>query len=238
MAGKMRSPNYPALGLSQAVEAARKLWDKEKRTPVSIATAATALGYGSLSGPARVSIAAMRQYGLVEKPDPGHVRLSERARDILHGTDAEKQTALVAAASGPKLFRELAATHLDGSDDAIRSYLITKKEFSEEGARKAAKSFRDTLKLASPSASGYNSAEDEAEDEDMDVIETAPRAQNASVGSGRTPESGVFQLTVPFSKGTISVQVRVTGDAISPAHLARVRKYLELAESEWDGGDE
>lgn len=235
MAGKMRSPNYPALGLSQAVEAARKLWDKEKRTPVSIGTAATALGYGSLSGPARVAIAALRQYGLVEKPDPGHVRLSERARDILHGTDAEKQAALVAAASGPKLFRELAATHLDGSDAAIRSYLITKKEFSEEGARKAVKSFRDTLKLASPSASGYNSADNEAEDEDMDAVETTQKAQNVSFGSGKTtPDSGVFQLTVPFSKGTISVQVRVTGDAISPAHLARVRKYLELAESDWD----
>ena len=43
---------------------------------------------------------------------------------------------------------------------------------------------------------------------------------------------------MPFAKGTIAVQVRVTGDAISPAHLARVRKYLELAESDWDGGDD
>jgi hypothetical protein len=32
--------------------------------------------------------------------------------------------------------------------------------------------------------------------------------------------------------------MKVTGDAISPAHLTGVRKYLELAESEWDGGDE
>jgi hypothetical protein len=241
MAGKMRSPNYPALGLSQAVEAARKLWDKEKRTPVAHATAATALGYGSLSGPARIAIAALRQYGLVDKPDPGHVQLSDRARRVLHGDDDAKKKALVEAASAPKLFRELAATHLDGSDDAIRSYLITKKEFSEEGARKAVKSFRDTVKLASPDASGYTTEENGGNDDDMEVIETGQKAKNAlDGGGGNLPESGVFSLTVPFSKGTISVQVRVTGDAISPAHLARVRKYLELAESEWDGngGDE
>ena len=117
---------------------------------------------------------------------------------------------------------------------SFRSYLITKKDFSEEGARKALKSLRDTLALATPDASGYNSDEDEAAGDDMDVVETTPKAQNISGGGGKTPESGVFQLTVPFSKGSISVQVRVTGDAISPAHLARVRKYLELAESDWD----
>lgn len=45
----------------------------------------------------------------------------------------------------------------------------------------------------------------------------------------------VFSMTVPFAKGSISVQVRVTGDAISPAHLARVRRYLELVEQDWEG---
>ena len=64
--------------------------------------------------------------------------------------------------------------------------------------------------------------------------------QNVGAGApgGSKPADGVFSLNVPFAKGSISVQVRVTGDAISPAHLARVRKYLELAESEWDGGDD
>ena len=61
--------------------------------------------------------------------------------------------------------------------------------------------------------------------------------ENAALRSsgGARPQDGVFSLTVPFSKGIIAVQVKVTGDAISPAHLARVRRYLELAEKEWDG---
>jgi len=37
---------------------------------------------------------------------------------------------------------------------------------------------------------------------------------------------------LPFAKGTINVHVRVKGDAMRPSHLARVRKYLELAKSD------
>ncbi|MGH9385439.1 MAG: hypothetical protein ACRD2N_14250 [Vicinamibacterales bacterium] len=241
MAGKMRSPNYPAIGLGQAVLAAKKLWDKERRTPISHETAAKALGYGSLSGPARVAIAALRQYGLVDKPDAGHVRLSDRAVRIAHGTPVEQEQALSEAAGAPRLFRELWTTHKDGSDDAIRSYLITKKEFSDEGAHKALKSWRDTLKLAKPTASGYTPSEDGTEDEEMESTETSSPTQNASKQAGmgsRQPEAGVFLLTVPFANGNISVQVRVTGDAMRPSHLARVRKYLELAESDWGTPDD
>jgi hypothetical protein len=232
MAGKMRSPNYPALGLAQAVDAAQKLWTREKRTGVTNETAALAFGFKSLSGPARVTIGALRQYGLIEKTDKGHLRLSDRAVRILHGADGEKQKALAEAASAPKLFRELADTHLDASDEAIRSYLLTRKDFAEDGARKAIKAFRDTLRLAKPEASGYTGEEDAEEPEDMPDSDTG----HAREGAGGKPDGpGVFAMTVPFAKGSIAVQVRVTGDAIKPAHLARVRKYLELAESDWEG---
>ena len=55
------------------------------------------------------------------------------------------------------------------------------------------------------------------------------------VDKGReAPGPGVFSMSVPFAKGSINVQVRVVGDALKPAHLARVRKYLELAEQDWE----
>lgn len=76
--------------------------------------------------------------------------------------------------------------------------------------------------------------------EDMTKGEVGQYERSGSPGVGGKVHDGmfsVFSLNVPFAKGTISVQVHVTGDTISPAHLARVRKYLELAESQWDGGD-
>lgn len=67
----------------------------------------------------------------------------------------------------------------------------------------------------------------------MDQTETLNQRKNDQFGGGK-PESGVFSLTAPFAKGTIAVRVRVTGDAMSPTHLARVRRYLEMAEKDWD----
>lgn len=60
----------------------------------------------------------------------------------------------------------------------------------------------------------------------------------AEGGKGTPPPPastpGMFSMTVSFTKGTIAVQVRVTGDSIKPAHLARVRRYLEMAEQDWE----
>jgi hypothetical protein len=229
MAGKMRSPNYPGLSLKQALEAADKLWKAEKRTPVTHDAAATGLGYKSLSGPARVAIGTLRQYGLVDKSDKGHVRLSDLAVRALHGNAEDKQVALRQAAVNPALFKELAKEHSDASEAAISSYLITKKDFAEDGARKAAKAFRETLKLAKSDASGYTPPDEQEKPEDMQGNDTG---QNT--GTGGKPSDGVLSLNVPFGKGSINVQVRVAGNAISAAHLARVRRYLELAEEDLD----
>jgi hypothetical protein len=236
MAGKTRSPNYPALSLKQAVEAAKSLWDEEKRTPVDDETAVLAMGYKSLSGPARVAIGALRQYGLIDKADKGQIRLSDLAIQILLADSPdERAAAMTSAATNPPLFSDLSQTHAEASENAIRSYLLTKKGFADDGARKAARAFRETLALAQVDGSGYSGAGDSNEGEVMAEL-------NIDKGGGQSgggkPSDGVFALNVPFAKGSIAVQVRVTGDAIRPAHLARVRKYLELAEQDWNEGAE
>ena len=236
MAGKMRSPNYPALSLGQVIGSAERLWKAEKRTPVSNETAATAFGFKSLSGPARVTIGALRQYGLIDKAEKGHIRLSDLAVRALHGNAEDKLTALRQAAFTPRLFKELAHAHTDASETAICSYLITRKAFAEDGARKAAKAFRETLKLAKPDASGYTPADEQETSQDMSGIDTGQNV-NSSIGAKGQDGSGVFSLSVPYAKGNIAVQVRVTGETLKPSHLAKVRKYLELAESDWESDE-
>ena len=245
MASKMRSPNYPALSLAQALEGADKLWKAEKRTPVSHETAATALGYKSLSGPARVAIGALRQYGFIDKAEKGHVRLSDLALLALHGSPEQKQPALQKAAVNPPLFKELAQNHGEASETAIRSYLITKKAFAEDGARKAAKAFRDTLKLAKPDASGYTGTNSDQEPEFMTTVAVGEKdgdvwnsmREHAREGG---KESGMLSLTVPYGgKGRqLTVQVRIAGDRLKRAHIEKVRKYLELAEGDLENGGE
>src|ERR1700676_1385609 len=104
-----RSPNYPALGLRDAIQRVRALWNKEKRTAVPADVAAKAIGYNGLSGPSRTAIAAMKKYGLVDSDD-NTVKVSELAVRILVPANMDQELeALREAALKPELFRQLHA---------------------------------------------------------------------------------------------------------------------------------
>src|SRR2546422_815009 len=121
---KMRSPNYPATGLGEAIDLAGQVWKKEQRTSVPPEVIAAAWGYRGLSGQPRIKMAALKKYGLLEQTKDGW-RLSERALQILHHPQdsPEYREAVQAAAKGPELFQELYASHGKASDDALRAYL-------------------------------------------------------------------------------------------------------------------
>lgn len=229
MGGKTRSPNHPAMPLPEAINMAQKLWDAEKRTAVDGETAAVALGFGGLNGKVRVMVGALRQYGFLAKGKPGLVQLSDLAINILHGGEEQRANALKQAALNPPVFKGLAQSHLAASETAIKLHLITTKGFSEDGALRAAKSFRATMALAKHSALGYHEGEsDDTPEADMTGLE------GVGVDAGKLGGAGSMSLSVPYSKGNIAIQVKVTGEALQPYHLARVRKYLALAEEDWE----
>jgi hypothetical protein len=243
MAEGSRSPNYPAVTLADALAAVGKLWAAEKRTPVDNETAVKHFGFKSLSGPARVMIGAVRQYGLIDKTGLGRFKLSDRAIRALHGTDDEKAAAIREAALYPALFKELAENFLDGSEAAIISYLVTKKGFIDSGAKIAAKAFRNAMTLGKIAESGYNPEKDgdSEKDKNADLGDGPMDGAGAqeqmnygfkSTGAAGTVKSDLLSLNVPYGKGTISVQVRVTGEALTAQHIARVCKYLELAKED------
>lgn len=145
---KERSPNYPALAITQAIELVSKLYEREKRTTVQPDAAVKALGYGAMSGTARTAIAALRQYGLVDSARDG-LRVSDLAMDILHNPigSAERTKALQEAALRPPLISELMPTHADASEDSLRAYLITRRKFSPEGAGRFVLAFKESVQI-------------------------------------------------------------------------------------------
>ena len=95
---KQRSPNYPGVSLDDAVQYIRQLYAKERKGAVPVAIVAKALGYempsGKLSGNALTKIAALRQYGLVEKTGVGKLRISDLGLDfVLRGPDDKEYQA-------------------------------------------------------------------------------------------------------------------------------------------------
>lgn len=194
---QQRSPRYPSVSLPDAITAARALWAKEKRTAVNGEVLAKAVGYKSNSGPARSLVGAMRQYGLLEKHGTG-LRLSDVAMHIIHSAAGSKEQllAISEAALTPELFRDLDSTHSDASEDAIASYLILKKGFSEGGARLAASTYKDTLSLAKPTGQGCPPKREDLED---------PVIGTAKVGDLVQWESqGVLQFREPVRVRALS----------------------------------
>lgn len=160
---KERSPNYPAIGLSQAVQGIKSLYEKDRRSPVTSEGVARAFGHATLSGPATSKVAAVRQYGLLDTVSPGKYRVSELAMDLIlkRPGDVEYDKAIRRAALTPQLFGDLFDLYPEASDDTLRYHLIKERKFSDEGAAKVIRSFKDAVSFAKLSSPSYSKDEGE-----------------------------------------------------------------------------
>lgn len=149
-AGKpIRSPSYPSMPLSSAVEAVEKIERQYRSNAVDRELAAKLVGYSSLSGPANKALAALASYGLLERAGKGETRVTSRARAIIHASDEEERKEnLLAAASEPDLFREL-RERFDGiavpPEESVITYL-NRQGFNPTAVRPAARAFLDTMR--------------------------------------------------------------------------------------------
>jgi hypothetical protein len=236
---KMRSPNYPAVGLSECLERVRRLWAMEKKTPVNYAVAAEAIGYGGLSGPSRTVLASMKKYGLVDSDDKT-VRVSDLALRILHPAGEHEQlSALQEAALKPDLFRQLFDTMKDASNGALKSHLITKLSFSEVGARQLIKSYRDTIEiskldqtLAYPDVEAGQDPSDSTAGNGayyQPITETSQQASARMLASkDKTTKPNSQAFAWPLAVG-VTGEVRIVGGEATPQLLRAIGRYIELA---------
>lgn len=237
MAGKERSPNYPALSLEAAVQAIRKVYEKERRTSVATDVVGKALGHPNLSGSALTKIGALRQYGLLENVERGKVRVSDDALTVLlrKADDPEYLKALQQVALTPPLFADLFKDYASASDDALKYHLVKERNFSEEGADKVIKAFRHTLAFAKLTGGSYTPEE---ELDDLDDPEEQPG--KGAGGIRRDPLENGFQAGSGFRKpreesmaynwllpGGINAQVAFQGVPTSRA-IERLIDYLRL----------
>lgn len=150
MSTRERSPNYPAYSLRDALGFANLIYEQERRSTIPMEAAAKALGSQSLSGPARSKIAALRHFGLLDSPGSGRVKLTERALVlVLHRPDdPEFVSAARDAALDPPLFHELYSQFGESSNETLRIYLIKDRSFSDDGAKRAISTFRQTIEFA------------------------------------------------------------------------------------------
>lgn len=154
---KTRSPEYPAIGLKDAIDRVKLVYDKDYQNQLPKKVIAGHMGYKGISGTSLTVLSSLSKYGLLEGRGD-ETRVSDLALAIIAhapGT-AERIEALRKAASNPELFAELDAKFPNGkaSDSALRSYLLTEK-FIPEAADTAIRSYRETKQLVESESVGY-----------------------------------------------------------------------------------
>jgi hypothetical protein len=146
---RSRSPNYPQIGLKEAVQRVSSVYKRDYQATLTRDLTAERLGYSGLNGKSLAVLAALGKFGLLEGRGE-ETRVTDLAVRILAFPPGspERRAALGEAASRPELFVELDQRFARGqaSDGAIRAWLIT-RGFIPPAAEAAVRSYRETRQL-------------------------------------------------------------------------------------------
>lgn len=228
-----RSPNYPTIPLGEAVDLVKKFYEAEGRTSVDNESAAKAIGHTVVSGTSRTKISALKHYNLLQGRGD-KISITSLGLRVVHPDDeSDYANALKEAARSPLIFSALLESHTEASDNAIVAFLVKTKNFTNEGARQVAKSFRDTISFAKLAAGTHTPDERRSDDgggKDAGM-QTQTQQQDQPVFG-----DGVLMLSVPYRGVSLNVRVEVKGQGLTRDHVAKVRKYLELAEEDLSQG--
>ena len=235
---KTRSPNFPFIPLDTAVQRARVVWDKEGRHPAAPETIVGHWRYSAKSSGGRQTIAALRQFGLMEGRGSADLRLTELAQAILFSEEGSEQwlTRVREAALKPAIHQEIWHKY-EGqlpSDQNLRYYLVVERGFSETGASELIQELRATFAYAQMGAGGSDNLsldpEDKTEAENqMSTVETPLRQDPPPPPSGsrrtiQLPYSGtdwaVLQASFPLTDKEWEQMIAVL-KAMKPALVAR-----------------
>lgn len=149
-----RSPSYPAVDLSTAIQRTQKLWAEERQHPASLDTISRHWGYKSLNGPASATLAALKKFGLVQDEGSGaarRARVSDLAVEIMANPDEEARLkAIQRAALNPAIHRDLWEKYgaTPPSDANLRWELTRDRAFTETGADEFIPEYRATVTFA------------------------------------------------------------------------------------------
>lgn len=219
---KLRSPNYPAVSLRDALERVRKVYEKEHTTKAAPDVVVKAMGYASLNGASMTILSALKKYGLLEEIGKD-LKVSGDALTILvDPKDSQERIAAIRrAAFTPSLFSELRQQYGDSSpsDENIRSFLL-KRGFLQSTVDSAIRAYRDTLALVSELPKGDNLNESYVDQEN-----SMDRPQEVFVTPNTQPPSGNRRDIFSLDEGQVILE---WPEKMSSESFEDFQSWLEL----------
>lgn len=224
---RVRSPNFPAISLPEAIDRIVKIYAKEQTIPATRDTIAEHLGYSGMNGASLKVVSALLKYGLLEEAKDKHLKVSDLAMAIMHpASDQEKTDALRQAAEGPALFQKL-NTQFEGrrpSDTNLRSWLL-RNGFGASAVDSVISAYSETMDLVGGVADVYNAPEAKAGND------TAPQERKVHVHAVQDRPAVKQQAPAgePFSIELLRDRFRVAGELTSKADAEKLIEMLKLA---------
>ncbi|MYD97373.1 MAG: hypothetical protein F4X98_08300 [Gammaproteobacteria bacterium] len=190
------------------------------------------MAYKSLSGSARSALGALTSYGLLERVEKGMVKVSERAKAILHplpGEEHERTDNLRAAATSPPVFQKI--RNVIGDSDAppkgaIES-VLKREGFAKAAAAAAASAYLETLAfLQAEEVAAVG--EVEAKEESDEVEDAEPAKQLPGQHDPLNMPSGEYKQALGALVGDgVYASVLVNGP-FGPDEIENLIVYLQL----------
>lgn len=132
---RKKSPRAPSLALSEAIEGALKIYEKERRHAVPVEVVAQHLGYKNANnGAAMKAMASIRYFGLLERPQDGRLAVAKDVEDYRFAPSDQLRGELLRRwLKTPPIFAELLEKFSDGlpSDGNLRFELIQRGFFPD-----------------------------------------------------------------------------------------------------------
>lgn len=156
---RVRSPNYPAISLREAMDKVSVLHKHIHNHAGPREVIARGMGYASLNGSSMSVISALNKYGLLEGRGD-EIKISDRAMRIMHPeSQDERATAIREAAAEPQLFAELDDRFPGATpnEELLRNYLL-RKSFAPSAVSQVILSYRETKELVEAECGGYDSS--------------------------------------------------------------------------------
>lgn len=234
-----RSPNFPYIPLSDALSKTRVIAGLEHQHPADPAVILKHLGYKEkMSGSGGRTIAALRQYGLLEENN-NQLRVSDFAYQLIHlpGGSGDVQDGIKKAALNPNIFRELYNNYSGNlpSDENLRSYLILKRGFNPRSVDDFIQVFRATIGYASltPGEQGLP-VQQQAPGGTMETLEQEgarqPGVSRRIVEMvGKTAPDFIWTWTLSIPRN-VNVEVRLSGD-VRPGDFDQLKAYVDSLKS-------
>jgi hypothetical protein len=214
-----RSPSFPAISLETAIRRARELYERERQHPTPIEKIVQHWGYKGMTGPANLSIAALKKFGLLTDEGKGaerRGRLTHLAVDIIANPDhLARVESIKQAALMPSAHRELWDRYGNDlpSDVNLRWELVRQRGFTEGGAEDFVRGYKQTVAFAqleasdrSPRITDDSPVTDDSHTILPDLHEPASPLVSSEPADVRSP-SHASRFPIPiFNGGTVVVE--------------------------------